>query len=242
VAFTVRSGGISKAPEVAQKFGEKLLIARHRFGDDDIRSPDQWPLGAIDAKIPEGTLRTHPERQLRNLGATRVDVDAVEIVAEDQLRHRRSQIGHLRVILLQSLAGDLAFRGVQVGPCLLIDADEKIEAIEQEMSRAAGGIEDLEIARVLLRAGFPGLIRLPDEVLAALGNLGIAVVHLVPDAAEGILGQELNDIAGREKLVADGELSAVAWRRALIAHLLTFFAAIEELVDPANRLILGPNR
>ena len=79
------------------------------------------------------------------------------------------------------------------------------------------------------------------EVLAELGETRLFAVHLQPDAAERVVDEKLDDVARREELVAHGQLAAVARRLALVAHLLALFAAIEELVDPADRLVLAPD-
>ena len=109
------------------------------------------------------------------------------------------------------------------------------------MPGAAGGIEDAQVARILPRAWPDRLVSGAHEVLAELGETRLSAVHLQPDAAERVVGEELDDVARREELVADGQLAAVARRLALVAHLLALFAAIEELVDPADRLVLAPD-
>ena len=65
--------------------------------------------------------------------------------------------------------------------------------------------------------------------------------HLVPDAPERVVRQELHHIAWREELVAHGELAAVARGLALGAHLLALVVAVEVLVDPADGFVLGPD-
>src|SRR5665213_2653406 len=66
-------------------------------------------------------------------------------------------------------------------------------------------------------------------------------MHLHPQAAERVIDKKLHDISRREELVAYGQFPAVTRRLALLAHSLALFAAIEELVDPADRLVLTPN-
>ena len=81
-----------------------------------------------------------------------------------------------------------------------------------------------------------------DEVAAPLRRAGLALRHLVPDAAQRVVGEELDDVARREELVADGQLAAVARRGGFLAHLLPLGVVVEVLVDPANRLVLAPER
>ena len=102
-------------------------------------------------------------------------------------------------------------------------------------------IENAHVARVLPRAWLSRLISRSDEVLAELGELRLLAVHLQPQPAECVVDEELHDVARSEELVAHGQFAAVARRLALVAHLLALFAAIEELVDPADRLVLAPN-
>ena len=66
-------------------------------------------------------------------------------------------------------------------------------------------------------------------------------MHLQPEAAERVVDEKLHDISRREELVAHSQFAAVARCLAFVTHLPAFFAAIEELVDPADRLILAPN-
>ena len=45
------------------------------------------------------------------------------------------------------------------------------------------------------------------ETLAVVGESGVSAAHLVPDPAQRVVGQELNDVAGCEELVADRQLA-----------------------------------
>ena len=74
-----------------------------------------------------------------------------------------------------------------------------------------------------------------------LGEHRLRAAHLVPDAPERVVGEELDDVARREELVAHGQLAAVARRLALLAHLPALVLAVEELVDPADGLVLAPH-
>ena len=113
------------------------------------------------------------------------------------------------------------------------------------MTAAAGRIEHAKVARILLRSRREVLAGLAHHVLAALGERRLRVAHLVPDAAERVVGEELDDVARREELVADGKLAAIpgGLRSALlwVAHRGAFFLGVEELIDPADGLVLAPD-
>ncbi|MDB4662843.1 hypothetical protein OAE61_04350 [Verrucomicrobiales bacterium] len=79
-----------------------------------------------------------------------------------------------------------------------------------------------------------------DEVAALVSEAGLAAAHLIPDAAEGVVGEELDDVAGGEELVADGEFAGVARGGGLLAHLFALLGVVVILVDPANGLVLLP--
>src|SRR5688500_2973145 len=68
----------------------------------------------------------------------------------------------------------------------------------------------------------------------------VAASHLVPDAAERVVDQELDHIAWREELIANGEFTTVPRRLTFVAHLLALVSAVEELVHPADRFVLAP--
>ena len=96
----------------------------------------------------------------------------------------------------------------------------------------------------LLRGGFAGLQEnlggTADQVAALLLEPGLALGHLIPDTAEGVVGEELDDVARGEELVADGQLAAVARRGGFLAHLLPLGGVVVILVDPADGFVLGP--
>ena len=79
-----------------------------------------------------------------------------------------------------------------------------------------------------------------DQVLAFVFEPRLALSHFVPDATEGVVGQELDDVAGREELVADGQFAAVARRLRGVPHRFAFFFGVEVLVDPADRFVFAP--
>ena len=83
--------------------------------------------------------------------------------------------------------------------------------------------------------------RTPDHVAALVLELRVALPHLVPDAAQRVVGEELDDVAGREELVAEGQFIGVARGGALLADLIPQFLRREILVHPADGLVLGPD-
>src|SRR5882672_2908185 len=65
--------------------------------------------------------------------------------------------------------------------------------------------------------------------------------HLIPDAPERVVGEELHYIPRRKELVTHGQLAATAWGGRLVAHFLTFGRLIVVLVDPTDGLIFAPH-
>src|SRR5262245_57590827 len=109
------------------------------------------------------------------------------------------------------------------------------------MPAAARGVEHAEVARVFLGAGCELISRLADHVVAPVNEHRLHAAHLVPDATECVVREELDHVTRREELVADGQLAAVAWRLARLAHLPALILAVKELVDPAYGLVLAPH-
>src|SRR5262249_6468270 len=77
--------------------------------------------------------------------------------------------------------------------------------------------------------------KIPTLFFESRSTLG----HLVPDATEGVVGKEFNNIARREELGANGQLTTIS-RRASFPHLLSFSRVVVILINPTDRLILGP--
>ena len=80
-----------------------------------------------------------------------------------------------------------------------------------------------------------------DHVAALVLEPRVPLPHLVPDAAQRVVGQELDHVAGREELVAEGQFVGVARGLALLAGLIPQFLGREVLVDPADGLVLRPD-
>ena len=113
------------------------------------------------------------------------------------------------------------------------DVARVFERADAGYGRAAGAALPGEVLLLRLLPGgalFAGfqkdLVGPADEVAAVVLEPGLALRHLIPEAAEGVVGEELDDVAWGEELVADGQLAAVARRRRFVAHLPTFFRRI----------------
>ena len=219
--------------KLADELLEHLLFAGHRFGTDEVRAGDLGPV-LLQPHLLIGPLATEPEGQRRNLGAPQVDVDAVQVVGEDQPGNIPPQVFQLRVILLECRAE------VGVGVGFLVDRQQQVEAVQQEVAAAAGRVENLQFPWVFLRAVrdvdreleqfflrkivsplgsvlgrlFPFLQEnlgwATDHVPALVLELRVALPHLVPDAAQRVVGEEFDHVAGREELVAKGQFVGVA--------------------------------
>ena len=113
------------------------------------------------------------------------------------------------------------------------------------MTGTTGGVEDAEFPRVFLGPRWRFLLRAVlcgwKGKIVESSQLGLATHHLVPSASEGVVGQEPNHISRCEELVANGQLSAIARRLALGAHLAAFIVAVEVLVNPTDGFVFDPN-
>ncbi len=98
------------------------------------------------------------------------------------------------------------------------------------------------MVRGWLHLGKENLGGAADEIAALRGEASLAAGHLIPDAAEGVVGEELDDVAGSEELIADGEFSGVARGGRLLAHLLALCGRVEVLIHPPDGLVLTPKR
>ena len=106
--------------------------------------------------------------------------------------------------------------------------------------RIAPGIRGLEGSRLRLvrlqKDGPPAT----HQIRAAVDEGGLATAHLVPGAAERVVHQEFDHVAGRVELVAEGQLVGVARRRAFLARYVALLLGRVVLVDPADRLVVLP--
>jgi hypothetical protein len=65
------------------EFAEQLLLPWHRLGADDVGSRDRGPDSRLNAGFVPGALSAQPETQTGNLGSTRVDINAVNVVLDN---------------------------------------------------------------------------------------------------------------------------------------------------------------
>src|SRR4051812_11207712 len=95
-------------------------------------------------------LRTEPERQRCDLRRPWVDLNAEEVVPEDQPGQRAVELAELGIVLSQRRARTGRRGGGVVVPGLFVDGLEEIECVEKEVAGPAGWVEDLDIPRILL--------------------------------------------------------------------------------------------
>src|SRR5262245_3208880 len=94
---------------------------------------DLWPILRLYARLMPSTLRPKPERERSNLRRARIDLDAVDVVLDNQLRGIVQERRLVRIGLAERLQiGATAGLGVQAAgtvsllplPCLAIDLQE----------------------------------------------------------------------------------------------------------------------
>ena len=69
--------------KLANKLSEHVLFAGHRFGTDEIRAGDLAPI-LLQPQLLIGSLAAKPESQGRNLAGSEVNIDAVQVMGQDQ--------------------------------------------------------------------------------------------------------------------------------------------------------------
>src|SRR5207249_4121014 len=102
-------------------------------------------------------------------------------------------------------------------------------------------IEHADVARIHLRSRLRLLVSGPHEILPALSQTRLAAARLEPESTECVVCEELHDVAWGEELIPHGQLTAIARRLTLLAHLLPLVAAVEILEDPADGFVLDPD-
>ena len=90
------------------------------------------------SRLGADLLRLEPQRRRRDLHGARVEVDAVEVVLEDALDDRAAR--PLAPALLAAMPRLFA-----------VERDQQIERDHEEVARAHGGVEDLQVAHALRR-------------------------------------------------------------------------------------------
>ena len=117
----------------------QAVVAGHRLGDDDVRLSDPRP------PSPEARLSTPSapaaRARARRSGRARVDVDAVQVVLEDQLGDSRPQ--GVEVGKSSEASGRLPrSRGPSRPPMPPRRCVPAGRSVEQEVARPAGRVED----------------------------------------------------------------------------------------------------
>ena len=84
------------------------------------------------------------------------------------------------------------------------------------------------------------LIRTSDQVAAVGRERSLTLAHVVPAAAEGVVGQVLHDEPGREVVAPHCNLVRVARNLRLFLDRLLELLRVEVLIDPADRLVGHP--
>src|SRR5581483_2030697 len=196
-------------------------VARHRLGQDDVRATNRRPLHRRNLELLPCTLGAKPERQRSDLRGARVDVHAVEIVLNNECWRGAPEAREVWVVVSQTPTRRLTSPVRRRCPCLLVDREKKVEAVEEEMTRAAGRVENAQVARILPRTISWPLVFAPHEVAAPRGEVATVAVHLEPRPSERVVDEKLHHVARREELVADSQLAAVARCLALVPHPLT---------------------
>ncbi len=110
---------------------------------------DRRALPATDPQVVISPLGTQPQGKRGDLGGARVDVDAMEVVTEDEPGNGPVQVLPGRVVLPQIASGPRGCRPPAVLPGLFIDAMEEVECVKQEVTGSARRVQDLQIAGVL---------------------------------------------------------------------------------------------
>ena len=111
------------------------------------------------------------------------------------------------------------------------------------MHGAAGRVEQLEGARVAdAGLAIAPFLRRDQQVLAEVTQARLPVGGVEPEAAQGVVDQELDHVARGEELIAHRQFAAGARRLAGLAHRLALFLGVEVLVDPADGFVLAPQR
>ena len=228
--------------EAAGEFIDHRCIAGHRLGDHDVCPPNARPFGAA-------TPRSFHARCARSqsakaaICAQRGSMSTPWRLCSTMSAVHAAQIDELRVIFSQRPACRLALWSASAQP-----SKPPRRSPAADRSRRAGS--------ALSRRRDRGCADLSGSFLGRGCTVSSAertryshtsrasvvfTVHLQPHAAERVIGEELHDVSWREELVADRQFATVARCLALLAHLPALFPAVEELVDPADRLVLAPH-
>ena len=153
-----KGGPLAGRELLLDEFAEQLLFPRHRLGADEVRAGDAGPVGGLHAGLVPGALGAQPEAQPGDLRGARVDVDAVDVVLDDEAGHfaeERRFVGKGGGEGDEGREGLGGLRGVvrAVGdfPGFVVDDGEEVEGVEAEVHGAARRVEQPDFARVFER-------------------------------------------------------------------------------------------
>ena len=154
-----QSGPLADRELLLDEFAEQFLFPRHRLGADDVRAGDAGPVGGLHAGLVPGALGAQPEAQPGDLRGARVDVDAVNVVLDDEARHLEEErcfvgeVGGESDEWREGLCGlRRVVQAVRNLPRFVVDDGEEVEGVEAEVHRAASWVEQPDFARVFERA------------------------------------------------------------------------------------------
>ena len=107
------------------------VAAGHGLGADDVRAADAGALGG--GGVSPGFLGAEPEGEAGDLDGAGVDVDAVDVVLDDEAR----DVAEVVVLFPGRLPGGQGQRPLVPG--FLVNSLEEVEGVEAEVHGAAGG-------------------------------------------------------------------------------------------------------
>ena len=90
--------------EAAGELVDQRSVAGHRLRHDDVRARDARSLACRDAGARSTRAALAARAPARRSARTRVDLDAEEVVLDDQPRQRLAQLGEVRIVLAQRRA------------------------------------------------------------------------------------------------------------------------------------------
>src|SRR5690606_10443573 len=108
---------------------QATLIA-NGFGHHNVRLSDWWASCSSNAEIAVGPLSAHPQGQLSNLSAARVNIHTVQILREDEPWHCALQFFESWIVLSQSLARCFALGALKIVMGFFVNGEEQVERVE----------------------------------------------------------------------------------------------------------------
>src|SRR6185437_6204936 len=129
-------GPFSDLELLLDEFTEQFLFPRHRFSANDIGSGDLGPIGRLNAGFVPDALGAQPKTQTCNLRGTRVNINSMDIVLDNETRHLEKERRFIREVGCESnerREDHCRLRRfvctVRNLPCFVIDDSEEVEGI-----------------------------------------------------------------------------------------------------------------